>query len=142
MKTIIETAKKAFFYTTAIFTAVICIFMLVFLAQGTGGNQGLNAQVFKSSIIFAAISGVCIAVVGVFEKLPAIFRYIIDFILSYAAFFLWFRMLASKGSNILPSHFFTLSTVYVVIFAAVACFAALMNRLLAVKKECADKEEK
>ncbi len=140
MKKVIGTVKNAFFYTTAIFTAVICIFMLVFLSQGMGEKRLMDVGVLECSLIFAAISGVCIAVVGMFEKLPAIFRYIIDFILSYAAFFLWFRMLAANASNILPSHFFMLSTVYVVVFAVIACFAALLKKLSGEKKKSAEYE--
>ena len=134
MKKIIGAIKNAFFNTTAIFTAVICVFMLVFLSQGMEEKRLLDVRVLECSLVFAAISGVCIAVVGIFQKLPAIFRYIIDFVLSYAAFFLWFKMLSASAANILPSHFFMLSTAYVVIFAVVACFAALMNKLSSGKK--------
>lgn len=141
MKKVIGTLKNAFFYTTAIFTAVILLFMLVFLAQGMEEKRLMDVGVLECSLVFAAISGVCIAVVGVFEKLPLIFRYIINFILSYAAFFLWFKMLTSAVANILPSHFFVLSTVYAVIFAVVACFAALMKRLAGGKKKSAEYED-
>ena len=134
MKKFIETVKKAFFYTTAIFTAVICVFMLVFLFQGMEEKRLMDIGVLECSLVFAAISGACIAVVGIFQKLPAIFRYIIDFVLSYAAFFLWFKMLAASAANILPSHFFMLSTVYAVVFAVAACFAALISKLSSGKK--------
>ena len=141
MKKVIETLKNAFFYTTAIFTAITCIFMLVFLMAQNGEAANMNLIVPKCSLIFAAISGVCIAVVGAFSKIPAIFRYIIDFALSYAALFLWFKMLSAGMPSILPSHFFMISTVYAVIFAVVACFVAVMTRLLKGKNSVKAKEE-
>lgn len=141
MKKVIETLKNAFFYATAIFTAVICVFMLVFLMAQNGEEANLNLSVPKCTLVFAAISGVCIAVVGAFSKIPAIFRYLIDFALSYAALFLWFKMLSSSSSGILPSHFFMISTVYAVIFAVVVCFAALMSKLAKGKKEAPQENE-
>ena len=134
MKKVIDILKNAFFYTTAIFTAVTSVFMLVFMMQEMENMHWIDIGVLNCTLVFAAISGVCIAAVGAFKKLPAIFRYIIDFVLSYAALFLWFKMLASTASNVLPSHFFVISTVYAVIFALVALFAALFGRLSAENK--------
>ena len=134
MKKVIKTLKNAFFYTTAIFTAVICFFILVYLLI-EGGDKGLNLAVPKCTLLFAGISGVCIAIVGAFSKIPAIFRYVIDFVLSYGALFVWFKMLSAGIETILPSHFFMFSTVYAVIFTVIACFAALMTKLSGENKK-------
>lgn len=144
MKTALNTLIKAVIYMVAIFILTGGIFLLVYkLNADANVDTYVNVHVpviLKSTAIFAAISGVCFAVVGIFKKLPAIFGYLIDFCLSYGAFCLWYKML-EKAKTQPTSRFFALSAVFVIIFSIVAGLGALVKYLIAKKKKSAPEQK-
>ena len=142
MKTVLKTVIKAVVYSLFVFALTIGLLMFVYKLNADGETviKTFIPVIIKSTAVFAAISGVCFAIVGLFKRLPAIFGYLIDFCLSYGAFCIWYKMLSSSLAQPM-SRFFAVSTVYVIVFAVVACLRALIKRIFRSKKKpAADKE--
>ena len=132
MKKIIGFVKKVFYTTSAIFFAVSAFLIVIFTSVGEMNSDAVfQFSLLTDSMLFAFISGLAVTVFAAVPKI-SYFRYVPDFIFSYGAFYLSFFYLTGRSRQF--SQIFSLSTLFVIVFAAVCALSALLRRLESGKK--------
>ena len=132
MKKIIGFVRNVFYTTSAIFFAVSAFLIIVFTAVGEMNEDAVfQFSLLTDSMLFAFISGLAITVFASVPKL-SYFRYALDFVFSYGAFYLSFFYLTGRNKQF--SQIFSLSTLFVIVFAAVCGLSVLFRKLENGKK--------
>lgn len=128
MKSLIGFIKKTFFNTAAIYFLISAVIFITFFAaseMNAASSGAVGLQLY--SMLFSFITALCFSVLGAVKKLPSAARYIVGFVLSYAAFYLCFFVLTGNAKNF--TALFALSTVYVIAYVLIIALGALSDKL-------------